>query len=333
MVISSEAIIRNLSVHRIEGGYLTLSDDYNKINGNLANPLIRFLFKPFLKEERFQFTYLDENTLFQKCMGLFNEPDTLLESSKEMAQRFFKLMGDEKSDGDFVTCFIEDCVLDDEVTDVLACFFFDKKQQFLTIDPDGHNMQIGFGSGQAKILKGALIFNTDVENGYQSMVINKGKGGEEDETWGAFLTTEKIKDNFFQTQHLIHNLQEFAQETFSEEEKSDKISLINESMDYIKQNEFFEQDAYQEKVLQSPELIEKFNSFSEEKSSENPDLPLDHFEISKPAVKKSKRFIRSVIKLDKNFHVYVHGNRENIMRGFDEEKKKSFYTLFYEEEN
>ena len=33
------------------------------------------------------------------------------------------------------------------------------------------------------------------------------------------------------------------------------------------------------------------------------------------------RYFKSVIKLDSNFHIYVHGKREWIERGFDEEKK------------
>ena len=36
--------------------------------------------------------------------------------------------------------------------------------------------------------------------------------------------------------------------------------------------------------------------------------------------KKSKKYFRSVIKLDKNFSLYVHGDRDNIEKGFDEEK-------------
>ncbi|MFY0627814.1 MAG: nucleoid-associated protein [Reichenbachiella sp.] len=333
MVISSEAILQNLIIHRINDGNLELSDEYNRINGSVANTLVKYLFKPFLKEERFQFSHLDENTLYQESAGIFNEPSQLSNMSMAMAKKLFKLMGDEKIDGDFVSCLFEDCVLDDEVTDVLGFFFFDKKQQYLTIEPEGGNFQIGFGKGQSKILKGILIFNTEAENGYQSLVINKGKGGEEDQIWSAFLRTEKIKDNFFQTQNLIQNIQEFAQQTFDKEENSEKISMINESLDYIKQNDFFQKDDFQEQVLQSPELIERFESFHQEKSEEESELQNDQFEISKPAIKRSKRFIRSVIKLDKNFHVYVHGNRENITRGFDEEKDKHFYTLYYKEEN
>ena len=58
----------------------------------------------------------------------------------------------------------------------------------------------------------------------------------------------------------------------------------------------------------------------------------DHFEISKNAVKKQARFFKSIIKLDKNFHIYVHGNRKMIEQGVDDEGKK-YYKLYYDAEN
>jgi hypothetical protein len=49
------------------------------------------------------------------------------------------------------------------------------------------------------------------------------------------------------------------------------------------------------------------------------DIP-DDFTISDSAVKKQARIFKSVIKLDKNFHIYVHvnGDRRSIrLKGYD----------------
>jgi len=40
-----------------------------------------------------------------------------------------------------------------------------------------------------------------------------------------------------------------------------------------------------------------------------------------------------VIKLDKNFHIYVHGNRDLIEKGFDEAKGKNYYKMYFEQES
>jgi hypothetical protein len=51
----------------------------------------------------------------------------------------------------------------------------------------------------------------------------------------------------------------------------------------------------------------------------------------KIAVKKQARVFKNVIKLDKNFHIYVHGDRNLIERGADE--NGTFYKIYYKEEN
>jgi len=58
----------------------------------------------------------------------------------------------------------------------------------------------------------------------------------------------------------------------------------------------------------------------------------DNFVISESAVKKQARSIKSIIKLDKNFHIYVHGHRELIEQGVDEAGRK-FYKIYYSEES
>ena len=49
----------------------------------------------------------------------------------------------------------------------------------------------------------------------------------------------------------------------------------------------------------------------------------DNFEISAQAVKRQARIFKSVLKLDKNFHIYIHGNRELIEKGFDRRNESS----------
>ena len=55
----------------------------------------------------------------------------------------------------------------------------------------------------------------------------------------------------------------------------------------------------------------------------------DNFEISAQAVKQQARAFKSVLKLDKNFHIYIHGNREMIEQGIDENGRK-YYKIYYE---
>lgn len=42
---------------------------------------------------------------------------------------------------------------------------------------------------------------------------------------------------------------------------------------------------------------------------------------------------KEVLKLDKNFHIYIHGNHELIEKGFDSNKKMNYYKVYYNTEN
>jgi hypothetical protein len=63
------------------------------------------------------------------------------------------------------------------------------------------------------------------------------------------------------------------------------------------------------------------------------DAPIgDSFSISTAAVKKQARVFKSVLKLDKNFHIYIHGNRDLIEQGMEPDGRK-FYKIYFREEH
>jgi hypothetical protein len=83
--------------------------------------------------------------------------------------------------------------------------------------------------------------------------------------------------------------------------------------------------------MEQPEVIESFNQYKSAYQQEYDIDIVDDFSISDSAVKKQARIFKNVIKLDKNFHIYVHGDRNLIERGTD--KNGKFYKIYYREEN
>ena len=73
------------------------------------------------------------------------------------------------------------------------------------------------------------------------------------------------------------------------------------------------------------------NLFQEYQLEHDMTVP-DSFGISDSALKKQSRNFKSVIKLDKNFHVYVHGDTKMIKKGVDPETGMNYYQLFFNEE-
>jgi hypothetical protein len=49
-------------------------------------------------------------------------------------------------------------------------------------------------------------------------------------------------------------------------------------------------------------------------------------------VKKQAKAFKNVIKLDCNFHIYVHGGEGLIKKGYDEETGMEYYQLYFKKE-
>lgn len=115
--------------------------------------------------------------------------------------------------------------------------------------------------------------------------------------------------------------------------KADKIDLLNRSLNYFKEKETYVEDEFAEIVLGNDQAISSFKNYKQQ-FEERFDVELaGGFDISAQAVKKQARVYKSVLKLDRNFHIYIHGDKELIEKGFDDEKGMNFYKVYYKEES
>src|SRR5690554_8096661 len=94
----------------------------------------------------------------------------------------------------------------------------------------------------------------------------------------------------------------------------------------------FKDEQFVQDMMHFAEVDETFAVYSSQ-FAEGRGIPLnDGFGFSKSAVKSERKHFKSVLKLDKNFHVYVHGKRDYIEKGFDAQRGMNFYKLFFESE-
>jgi hypothetical protein len=148
------------------------------------------------------------------------------------------------------------------------------------------------------------------------------------------LHVRQRKDEYHNTQNILSLCKNFVKNELPqhfEVSKADQVDLLNKSVKFFKENENFNMAEFANEVIGQPEIIESFNQY---KSSFQQDYDVeiaDNFAISESAVKKQARSLKSVIKLDKNFHIYIHGDRELIELG--EDKNGKFYKVYYEEES
>jgi len=108
--------------------------------------------------------------------------------------------------------------------------------------------------------------------------------------------------------------------------------ILNRSVEYFKSHESFDKKEFEKEILQDTGIIKSFRNFDSAYREENEIEPTDNFEISPQAVKKQARIFKSVLKLDKNFHIYIHGDRELIEQGIDKDGRK-YYKIYYKDES
>jgi len=201
---------------------------------------------------------------------------------------------------------------------------------------EGYEIQSDDGININKLDKGCLIFNSSADDGYVVAAVDNLNRNSDARYWfDDFLQIRQREDDYYQTENAISMCKSFVTTKLPQEfdlDRADQAEMLNDSAAYFKGNENFDLDDYAQQVIRQPEVIESFKQYKTDYEGNN-DLSLaDTFDISSPAVKKKSRFFKSVIKLDKNFHIYIHGKREFVKKGVDSETGMNYYQLMFQKE-
>lgn len=307
----------------------------------MAETLYDYFQKPFRTEEYFHFfdeENLDENEVYSAVKRIFEDPAQLLQNSVKIAQKLYSVSGSSKTvGGELFVVYFPDSLIEGQNAAAVGIFKSESKERILKAIPNQNNFDLSLDAGisLSKMDKGCLIFNIESDEGFVVCSIDKGKGDDFGIWADEFLGIKQREDEFFDTENTLSLCKSFVMDQMPEEfevNRVDQADLLNRSVNFFKESDTFEIEDFADKVLAQEELKQSFNNYKN-KFEEVYDIELnDHFDISKNAVKKHARFFKSIIKLDKNFHIYVHGNRSMIEQGVDDEGKK-YYKLYYDAEN
>jgi hypothetical protein len=294
----------------------------------------------FKSGELFQFYFIPElqlNPIFQFINAVFQENKSFIEQSKNCARLLYDCSVHPKiKGGEFYTVYFEDCIIDGETVDAVGLFKSENKETFLKVFPKGEGFEIESEKGINinKLDKGCLIFNTERKEGYVVAVVDNTNKGEAQYWIDDFLHVRQRKDEYYNTQQTLSLCMNFVEVELPQQidiARADQIDLLNKSIKFFKKNDSFNLDEFTDEVMQRSEIIESFSRYKPLYQQEHEINIPDNFTISDSAVKKQARIYKSVIKLDKNFHIYIHGNRNLIEQGNDEKGK--YYKIYYQDEN
>lgn len=344
MIDFSAAELSHLAIHQVgnksnEEGII-ISEQEVAVNGSIASLLTTYFTKPFKAEEFYNFNHetdLNLNEVYAYTKNIFHDKTSLLMQSINLAKHLYEQsIYPQIKSGELYVAYFDNCYLNEELTEVIGIFKSEQKETFLKVYPEGKSFAVNRDDGINinKLDKGCLIINENTADGFKVLLVDNTNKGEDAKYWKElFLNVKPRKDDFYHTKNYLQMCKDFAVEAFPEADKIDQMSMVQESAKFFKEEETFDKVQFHEKVLQEPEIIDAFEQYKGNYQEHNDMQMYDEFDINSEAVKKMKRVFKSVIKLDKNFHIYVHGNRSYIRKGFDEETNMNFYQLFYKEES
>ena len=345
MISINDAAIQQLIIHSIlsVGGAksIKLSEQPVQVNEELAGVLKYYFLDKFRSQGQFyQFTHqhdLAMNEVFSFAQMIFGGDYSFEEVSQAMANFLYSKSGSANiKEGELYVVGLSGLLYGDAMVDGIGIFKSENKDTFLKVFPGRGGLEIEKQEGIniKKLDKGAVILNLEESDGYRVLVVDQTNKQEQAKYWmDDFLHVVPVADNYHRTDQFMEVFKSMNKQTPDEDmDKVEQIDLVSSSVTFFEENETFEKDKFYEDVLYDERRQRLFEKVYAEQTGELPDAQ-QGFEVSKPALKRSKKFIRSVIKLDKSFHVYVHTNRDRIERGFDDSKQLNYYKLYFQDES
>ena len=345
MIDFSRATLTHFTVHFVGnkglGEELTLNESTIELKDEFVKEtLLRYFLSPFKTDIYHEFKGKIDISLASvanACEDIFTTRQKFIEASRQMATHLHnQSMHPKIKGGEFYTCFFKDAMVDGELCDAVGLFKTENKETFLKVfqHMDSFEIDCDNGININKLDKGCLVFNTDKKNGYKlSIVDTNNKIAECALYWEEDFLNAKLKPNaYYHTRNFMDASRGFCEEVLTEAnnvEKQDQMMMLNRSTGYFKEKDKFNIRDFEKEVLVQPEVIEAFNDYRQDFNKRLDLTAIDEFDVSPTAVKKNQKYMRSVVKLDKNFHIYIHSKHDYVERGFDEERGLKYYKLFY----
>lgn len=345
-----EASLAQLSVHRVgnksHDEFYVLSDAPVPLQDEVLNNLLnQFFLRPFEKvNEVYRFFHssgnLELNEICHFAAAMFADSTVFHEAGQSIAKFLYEVSGHPNiKSGEIYIARFKNVQMDGELHDAIGIFKSETKDTYLKVQPDSGGFGLTYEQDAIninKLDKGCLILNSDKAEGYNVIVIDQTNRSSEAVYWkDEFLKLRIRNDNYNQTSNTLNVYKNFITNKVDEEfemSKADKIDLLNRSMKYFKEKEVFDMDEFSEEVIGNEQAINSFKNFKQQYENEYDTEIKDSFDISEQAVKKQARVYKSVLKLDRNFHIYIHGDKELIEKGFDDAKAMNYYKVYFKEE-
>lgn len=346
MIDFAQIKLEDIAIHQVgnklrEEGLKISNKEISFAGDETETWLMKYFLSSFNDSEVYNFSHASDlslNEIYVFVKRLFASPGTLHQASIDIAKHLYENSTHPKiSGGELCVGYFRHCYFDGTSTDAIGFFKSESKDVFLKFDSLSDNFKVRHESGinVNKLDKGCLIFNLNEDIGYNVCIIDSNRSNDTQYWKNDFLNIRPASDNYQFTKAFLSITKDFVTKNLPENfevTKADQIDLLNRSVQYFKSHDSFDKDDFENEIFHNSEVKESFQKYDSAYRMDNEIELAESFAISQQAVKKQARIFKSVLKLDKNFHVYIHGNRELIEQGVEADGRK-FYKLYFSEES
>ena len=334
-------------VHKVgnptRGEALQLSPNTLTLNDEIVRGLLtRYFLAPFNEHDGYHFTHISDlelNEVYQYAKKIFDDPGSFQNVSVFLAQLLYQKSTHARvKDGELYVVLFDKLLVEGEEKKALGLFKSETKETFLKLfsHAGGWELAAEDGININKLDKGCLIIRENEAEGYKVLVVDTTNKQNDTQYWiTEYLQIQPYTDSYHHTNQALGLCKLFIEKEYAEKfdvSKSDQIDLLNKSMDYFKTKEQFNLQEFADEVIHHPEVVDSFMDYKRHFESNRKYVIDEEFDIHLAAVKKQQKVFKSVLKLDKNFHVYIHGRQDLLERGYDETVGKKYYKLYFDEE-
>lgn len=337
-------VIHEIMVHRVgireRDEPLVVSHQPIRLAESIRQELTDFFLKRFdFAYEQYRFDPAGDGVVRNGVVRMLDDPSEIPTTSVSLATRLHETVTHPKvKPGELVVVRFSNVRHEGQSANAIGIFKMENRTRFLEILDEEGRFAFNFRDGIDLVRpdKGCLILDLSRNDGFLVKITDPNNRGEEARYWKeSFLGLSQRVTNYSQTNSLLATTKAFVSEALDDEFElagPQKLELLNRSMEWMQSQETFDRAQFEQDVFRDPEVIRSYQRFSREKLGTADPGYDDNFTISAPAVKKQARVYKSVLKLDRNFHIYIHGNRDLIERGQDADGRK-FYKIYFSEES
>lgn len=340
--------IKKAIVHKLgnptRGEELKLSANALTLNDELVEKmLLKYFLGSINENELYSFTHLSDlhlNEVYNYISSIFNKEGDFIKQANNLAQFLYSKSTHVKiKEGELCVMLMENIPFENDFVPAVGIFKSENKETFLKVLQHGQSLELvpEDGIGISKPDKACLVLKSNAAEGYKVCVLDHTNKQQDAQYWiNDFLQVQPIANSYHHTDKYLALCKQFVTNEYAEKfdvEKSDQLEMLNRSMDYFKTHDQFNLEEFTGEVIHHPEVVDSFILYKKNfETARNYEIE-DEFDINLSAVKKQQKLFKSVLKLDKNFHIYIHGRRDLIEKGVDEMTGKKFYKIYFEEES